>query len=223
MTFDQEKFNQFVLRYALGVREEAFTLRSGRHSHLYVNWRDALTSPRLLNQLRYMINDFFEDHGLFPNNILGVPEGMTAAAAYFQICRALAESSGGDVVTIRKVPKQYGHGKDSNYIGKISGKVVLLEDTTTSGTSLIETIEKIRVPEVTDITAIAFTDRMQIDDQRSVEQRVNSLGVDYFAMSKGTDLLRQAYAQGWINDDLALKLEQEYTKHGIEPLNLLRN
>jgi len=39
--FNQEKFNQFILENkVVGFFEEPITLKSGRLSHWYVNWRN---------------------------------------------------------------------------------------------------------------------------------------------------------------------------------------
>ena len=147
--FNQQKFNQFILENnVIGFFEEPITLKSGRLSFWYVNWRNVAQDVFLLDKLTDLVINFVEDLNLKPDCFYGVPEGATKLGILTQYKWAKKSSNFGLASHIlpmgRGKPKDHGDLKDRFFVGMPRGETVILEDVTTTGSSLLETIEKLK-------------------------------------------------------------------------------
>ena len=94
----------------------------------------------------------------------------------------------------RGKPKDHGDEKDRFFIGVPKGKVIILEDVTTTGYSPLKASTLLKIKEVSIIAAIGLTNRMEKGlDGKSVKESVEEKGVPYFQMSKLPELLFLAY------------------------------
>jgi orotate phosphoribosyltransferase len=90
----------------------------------------------------------------------------------------------------RGKPKDHGELKDKFFLGIPKGKVILLEDTTTTGGSMLKAIDDLIKNKVNIIAAIGLTNRNEIrDDGNTVEEAIKKKNVQYHAMSNAIDLL----------------------------------
>lgn len=198
MKFDQQAFNQFVIdNDVIGFFEEPITLKSGRQSNWYVNWRTISEDVFLMDQLSDFVIAFVQAEGLLPDCFYGVPEGATKLGLLTQFKWAKASAAYGRFSHCfpmgRAKPKEHGVPKDKYYIGAPSGQVIVLEDTTTTGLSLLNTIAALKEQQVTIMAAIGLTNRMEKrDDGRSVEQAIRDQGVRYLQLSGADQLLPAA-------------------------------
>lgn len=226
--FDQEKFNQFILENkVVGFFKEPITLKSGRQSFWYVNWRNVAEDPFLLDQLTDYVIDFIEDLGLKPDCLYGVPEGATKLGVISQYKWAKKSPNygpGSHILAMgRGKPKDHGEPKDRFFIGQPKGKVVILEDVTTTGSSLLETIDNLKQTEVQIIAAISLTNRMELrDDGKSVKEAVEEKGVPYFQMSNALELLPLVYQKIKPDQEIAKRVEEEFQEYGVEKLKFSR-
>ncbi|MFX1499145.1 MAG: hypothetical protein ACFFBH_16635, partial [Promethearchaeota archaeon] len=86
--------------------------------------------------------------------------------------------------------KDHGEIKDQMYLGVPKGRVIILEDVTTTGESLVQCIEGLQNNKVNVVAAISLTNRNEIrDDGKTVEEVVNEKRVKYYSMSLFTDLI----------------------------------
>lgn len=225
--FDQEKFNQFILEnQVVGFFEEPITLKSGRLSHWYVNWRNVTEDVFLSEQLADQIMAFVEDSELEPDCFYGVPEGATKLGIIIQYQWAKNSPNygpGSHILAMgRGKPKDHGEPKDRFFLGQPKGKVVILEDVTTTGSSLLETIDNLSEAKTQIIAAIGLTNRMELrDDRKSVKEVVEAKGVPYFQMSNALELLPLAYIKLKPREEIAKKVEEEFQKYGVKKLKLL--
>ncbi len=200
MVYDQERFNDFILEQkVIGFFKEPITLKSGKQSHWYVNWRSVTEDVRATEILAHYILEFVSEIGLMPDCFYGVPEGATKVALLTQYLWAKDYSNVYGVGTHclpmgRGKPKEHGEAKDRYFLGEPQGKIIVLEDVTTTGDSLLKTIDQLDVMNKSVLCAIGLTNRNEVfEDGRTVEKIFQGREVTYFAMSNAQDLLPRAY------------------------------
>jgi orotate phosphoribosyltransferase len=198
-SFNQAVFNDFVIKNkVIGIFNEPITLKSGRQSYWYVNWRTVAENVRLIDHLSDYVLwfvDALRSSGKLkdcPNCFYGVPEGATKIGLFSQFKYALrfsnCEREDTQILPMgRGKSKEHGSVSDRFFLGQPKGRVIVIEDVTTTGGSLIEEIERLRLLDgVQIIAAIGLTNRME----SNVEQRINEkFSIPYYAMSNALDLL----------------------------------
>lgn len=221
--FNQEKFNHFIIdNDVVGFFETPITLKSGRDSCWYVNWRDVSNDSFLLVELSNYVHDFTTSLGLEPDTFYGVPEGATKLAIYTQIEHAKKDyvfGKGSHVVAMgRGKTKEHGVTKNKYFLGEPRGKTVVLEDVTTTGGSLINTIDTLReLDDLEIIAAIGLTNRMELNKEGiSVDESLRKIGFSYFSMSKGTNLLQMANKKYNPSSEIRKHIEKEFKEYGVE-------
>ncbi|MFH1688215.1 MAG: hypothetical protein ABIE70_11935, partial [bacterium] len=147
--FDQQAFNEFVVHNKVyGFFDEPITLKSGRQSHFYVNWRTIVEDVRLTEILIEHVLAFVGDRPIEVDTFYGVPEGATKLGVLTQYTFARRQDNylvGSHVLSMgRAKPKDHGAPRDRFFVGAPKGKVVVIEDVTTTGGSLITTLEFLR-------------------------------------------------------------------------------
>ena len=122
----------------------------------------------------------------------------------------------------RANPKEHGSAKDRYFIGDPSdADVVVLEDVTTTGGSLIRTIDSLVEAGSNVIAAIGLTNKMEKrDDGLSVKEAIEAKGVPYHHLSSGLSLLPQAYQRSKPGEEIGRAIEQEFQRYGVEPLQI---
>lgn len=193
--FDTPAFTQFLLDHGVvGFFEKPVTLKSGRTSHWYVNWRKVAGDVSLLDHLADFVIAFVNDQGLSPDCFYGVPEGATKLGVVTQYKWARSQKNfgvGSHAFPMgRAKPKEHGVPADRYFVGEPRGNVIVLEDVTTTGGSLLTELDKLAEAKVNVIAAIGLTNRMERrDDGKSVAEAVAKKKVPYFAMSEAGDIL----------------------------------
>jgi orotate phosphoribosyltransferase len=225
--FNQQKFNQFVLENGVvGFFEEPITLKSGRLSHWYVNWRNVAEDVFLIDKLTDFVIDFIEDLNLKPDCFYGVPEGATKLGILAQYKWAKKSPNyapySHTLAMGRGKPKDHGEPKDRYFVGQPRGKTLILEDVTTTGSSLLETIENLIRARVQMIAAVGLTNRVELtNDGKSVGKAVEEKGISYLQMSDALELLPLAYKKLKPREEIAKKVEEEFQQYGVEKLKFL--
>ncbi len=224
--FNQAAFNQFILdNGVIGFHEKPITLKSGRQSHFYVNWRKPTEDAYLTEQLVNHIIAFTRHLGLEPNTFYGVPEGATKLGLFTQMewARQSPDYKPGSHVLAMGRGKQKEHGapQDRYFLGTPQGKVIVLEDVTTTGDSLLSTIDQLVSSKVEIIAAFGLTDRMELrNDGRSVSAVIAERDIPYRALSKATLLLPAAYNILKPREEIARAVETEFEQYSAAPLRL---
>ncbi|MCG7854842.1 MAG: orotate phosphoribosyltransferase [Methanoregulaceae archaeon] len=136
-----------LLREHGAVEYGDFTLASGAKSSYYLDVKTAITHPAVL----MAIGEEMARRELF-DVVAGVALGGVPIAV------ATAIASGKPYAIIRSTEKSYGKG--GRIIGSVSGKrVLLVEDVTTSGGSVIGGIEALRANGAVVETVVTVVDR----------------------------------------------------------------
>jgi len=216
--WEDEKFFDFILNNnIIGFFEEPIKLKSGRISYWYVNWRNVAEDVYLLDELTNYLIEYIQHLGLKPDCFYGVPEGATKLGILTQYKWAKKQKdyaqNAYSLCMGRGKPKEHGDIKDKFFLGVPKGKIVVLEDVTTTGGSLIETIDNLLELDVTIEAAIGLTNRNELrDDGKSVEEVVKEKGIKYYAMSNALDLLKRLSPES----DIARHVENYFQKYGIK-------
>ncbi len=226
--FSQEEFNRFIEENNVyGFFEEAITLKSGRKSHFYANWRNVVEDVWLTDRLTGFVISYVESIGLAVDTFYGVPEGATklGVVTQFKWAKRFANYSKGShaLAMGRAKPKDHGAPKDRYFVGMPRGNVVVLEDVTTTGGSLLRTLEGLIEAGVHVVGVISLTNRMEKrDDGLSVEEAVRKKGFPFYSMSSSLDLLPVMYKILDPGESIANAIEQEFKEYGVQELKLRR-
>ncbi len=217
---EKEKFYDFIIdNKVIGFYKEPVLLKSGRESPFYVNWRNISEDVYLTDKLTDYLLSYIKCLQLVPDCFFGVPEGATKLGiiTQFKWARKNRNYKPGifKLSMGRGRPKNHGEIKDRFYLGIPNGKVVILEDVTTTGVSLIQCIEDLQKLNVNVISAIGLTNRNEIrDDGKTVKQLVSEKGVKYFAMSNIIEILPKLNP----NKEIALLIENYFKKFGTRKI-----
>lgn len=218
--FDQKKFNQFVLDQGIvGFFPTPIKLVSGRMSSWYVNWRNVSQDVQLIDVLTDYLLDFVKERKIKFDCFYGTPDGATKLAVIAQYKWAKSQPNFGKKDYLlpmgRKVPKDHGEKKDRFFVGAPQGKVIVLEDVTTTGGSLLKAVNDLLDMGIQVVAAIALTNRNELmDDGRHISQALADKGIQYLAMSEGVDLIPLAL------DRIKKPILEEFKKYGQKEINL---
>ncbi len=224
MDFNQEEFNQFIVdNNVVGFFEQPIKLSSGRISHWYVNWR--INDVFLMDKLSDFVIAFVKSLGLQPDCFYGVPEGATKLGIITQHKWAKQSLSYGEMSHVlpmgRGKPKEHGDVKDRFFVGEPGGKVVVIEDVTTTGGSLIETLRGLKEAGTEVIGVISLTNRMEKrDDGLSVKEAVEREGFGFYNMSSSLELLPMIYNKLQPEKEIIKAIEAGFKEYGVEELKL---
>ena len=157
-----------------------FTLRSGKSSSWYIDARQTTFSGSGASVVGPAVLE------LVPDDVDCVG-GMTLGADPIAVATAVAASQAGrslDAFSIRKEIKDHGTG--GRLVGPVKpgSRVVVLEDTTTTGSALGEAIDALVEANVHVAKAIALVDR----SDGATRARVEALGIPYVAVVSPSDL-----------------------------------
>lgn len=225
--FNQEEFNEFVVKNnVIGFFENPIKLKSGRISNWYVNWR--INDVFLIEKLSDFVIKFTQDLGLNPDCFFGVPEGATKLGIITQHKWAKQSPNYGQESHIlpmgRGKPKEHGDIKDRYFVGEPKGKIILLEDVTTTGGSLLTTIDSLQQAGFSIMAAFGLTNRMEIrEDGKSVKQVIEAKGVPYYSLSNAIQLLPKAYKKLNPGEEIGRAIESEFEKYGVEKIKLKKS
>ena len=213
---EKENFNNFIVNNnIIGLFREPIKLKSGRLSFWYINWRNIASDVFLLDQLTDYIFLYINYLGLNPKCFYGVPEGATKIGIITQYKWAKNQEnykSGAYILSMgRGKQKEHGDPKDRFFLGVPNGETVIIEDVTTTGDSLVNTIKKLRELKVNIIAAIGLTNRNELrDDRKSVKEIILENDIQYYAMSNAFDLLPKLE----MTKEIADHIEAYFKKYG---------
>ncbi|MFX1447237.1 MAG: hypothetical protein ACFFCG_03790 [Promethearchaeota archaeon] len=225
MTWEIEKdnfYNFIVENNVVGFFDEALTLKSGRKSYWYVNWRTVAEDVFLLDKVSGFLLSFVKSLKIIPDCFYGVPEGATKLGVITQYKWAFNDKDikpGKYVLSMgRGKPKEHGALKDKYFLGIPKGKVILVEDTTTTGSSIIKAIDDLSDVNVNIVAAIGLTNRNEIrDDGDTVEEAIRKKKVQYYAMSNALDLIPRLNP----NPKISKHIKEYFKKYGTKEIKLL--
>ena len=231
----QEEFNQYLIdKDVIGFFDSPVTLKSGRNSNWYINFRTIAEDAMRLDVLTDFVVDFVAHSvnvKLLPENPLclyGVPEGATKAAIVAQMKWAKLSQGYGEgshpVPMGRAKPKEHGMPKDRLFVGAPRGATLVLEDVTTTGGSLLTALDNLAQAQVPVIGAIGFANRMERrDDSLSVAEAIQKIKIasnplTYLYMSSALDLLPLARKKKEPSLSVIAAIEKEFKDYGVSEI-----
>lgn len=182
MLEDKKKLIEaFVTKKAILFGE--FTLTSGKKSRYYINVKKLITEPKLLRLMSDMI--LKEAEGLEFDRVAGPELGAVPIAT------AVSLASERPLVIVRKKPK--GHGTRSMIEGEVQrgDKVLLVEDVTTTGKSVLRAASVIESlgGEIVGICVI-------VDREEGAEDRIKGEGYRFMSLLKVSELMNESETKG---------------------------
>lgn len=204
-----------------------FTLKSGRKSPFFMNAGAYVTGSQLKKLGEYYAKAIHEKYGddfdvLFGPAYKGIPLGVVTAIAY-------SELYGKEIryCSDRKEEKDHGADKGS-FLGselKDGDRVVMIEDVTTSGKSMEETVPKVKgAANVTILGLMVSLNRMEVGKggEKSALEEVQELyGFDANAIVTMEEVVEHLYNKPYkgriiIDDTLKAKIDAYYEMYGVK-------
>ena len=108
-----------------------FVLSSGKESDYYINIKKLITNPKALRLIASLMKLKAEELGLEYNKIAGPELGAVPIAV------SLALETGKPILIVRKKKKSYGTGRQIEGVVEEGDRVLLVEDVTTTGNSVL--------------------------------------------------------------------------------------
>jgi len=133
VNIDQKKHLIALLKANDVIKFGKFTLSSGRESDYYVDMKKAITDPEILSCVAKIIFDKIKDENI--DKIAGPALGA------IPIATAVSLHSGIPMLMIRKSQKDYGTSKLVEGEIQEKDRIVVVEDVTTTGNSLLKAIK----------------------------------------------------------------------------------
>ena len=203
-----------------------FTLKSGRKSPFFMNAGGYVTGSQLMKLGEYYAKAIHETYGddfdvLFGPAYKGIPIAVVTAVAYSKLY-------GKEVryCSDRKEEKDHGADKGS-FLGstlKDGDRVVMIEDVTTSGKSMEETVPKVRgAADVTIVGLMVSLNRMEKGKgtKSALEEIKDLYGFETAAIVSMADVTECLYnkpynGKVYIDDTLKAAIDAYYEQYGAE-------
>ena len=202
-----------------------FTLKSGRKSPFFMNAGAYVTGSQLMRLGEYYAKAIHETYGddfdvLFGPAYKGIPISVVTAVAYSNLY-------GKEVryCSDRKEEKDHGADKGS-FLGsklKDGDRVIMIEDVTTSGKSMEETVPKVRdAADVKILGLMVSLDRMEVGlggEKCALDEIKDKYGFDANAIVSMADVVehlynRQCRGRVYIDDALKNAIDEYYKVYG---------
>ena len=204
-----------------------FTLKSGRKSPFFMNAGAYVTGSQLMKLGEYYAKAIHDRYGddfdvLFGPAYKGIPLAVVTAIAY-------SELYGKEIryCSDRKEEKDHGADKGS-FLGsslRDGDRVIMIEDVTTSGKSMEETVPKVRgAADVTIVGLMVSLDRMEVGKggvKKALDEVKELYGFDTAAivtMDEVVECLWNKECEGKvvIDDTLKAAIDAYYEQYGAK-------
>lgn len=158
------------------VKHGSFTLASGKKSDFYIDIKNAYTKPEVLREITKEMAGLIKNEKV--DKIAGVAVGAVPLAA------ALSLESGLPFLIVRKELK--GHGTGNKIEGELRAgeKVIIVEDVTTTGESVLKAVEVIR-----GVNALCDKVVVVVDRNEGARERLASHGITLLPLTTTRELL----------------------------------
>ncbi len=152
-----------------------FVLTSGAISDYYIDIKKASTDPMILKDIAKRMSDYVNGYEILA--------GMELGAVPLVV--ALALETGIPYVIIRKEKREHGTGKQIEG-GEVAGKnVLIVEDVTTSGGSVVKTIQILRENNAEVDRVLAVVDR-----ESGAREILQKLEVEFIPLVSVSEILK---------------------------------
>ena len=205
----------------------SFTLKSGRQSPFFMNAGGYVTGSQLKKLGEYYAKAIHNTYGddfdvLFGPAYKGIPLAVVTAMAY-------SELYGKEVryCSDRKEEKDHGADKGSFLGSKLQDgdRVIMIEDVTTSGKSMEETVPKVRgAADVTIVGLMVSLNRMEVGkggEKVALDEVKDLYGFETAAIVDMNDVVealwnKEVNGEVVIDDTIKAAIDEYYAQYGVK-------
>ena len=165
-----------LLKECGAIQFGRFVLTSGAVSDYYIDIKKASTNPKILEKIAEAMAEYTEGYDLIAGMELGAVPLVVALSLETNI----------PYVIIRKEKREHGTSKQIEG-GEVKGKkVLIIEDVTTSGGSVVKTIKIIRENQgiVDEVLAV-------VDRESGAEEKLKNADVSFIPLLSVSDILKK--------------------------------
>ena len=224
----KKEFIDFMLECQV-LKFGSFTLKSGRQSPFFMNAGAYVTGSQLARLGEFYAKAIHDNFGddfdvLFGPAYKGIPLATACVIAYSKLYGKEIK-----YCSDRKEEKDHGADKGSllGYKIKDGDRVVIIEDVTTSGKSIEETLPKIKAQEtvpggikiVGEIVSLDRREKAPDSDKSALEVITEKHGFPVKAIVTMNDVIDALYTNGnktVITDDLMKQIDTYYKQWGCK-------
>ena len=222
----KQEFIEFMVESQV-LKFGEFTLKSGRKSPFFMNAGAYVTGSQLKRLGEFYARAIHDRYGddfdvLFGPTYKGIPISVVTAIAY-------SELYGKEIryCSDRKEEKDHGADKGS-FLGsrpKDGDRVVMIEDVTTSGKSMEETVPKVRgAADVKIVGLMVSLDRMEVGkggEKCALEEVKDLYGFETGAIVTMKEVVEYLYNREYngkvvIDDALKAAIDAYYQQYGVK-------
>lgn len=204
-----------------------FTLKSGRKSPFFMNAGAYVTGSQLMKLGEYYAKAIHDRYGddfdvLFGPAYKGIPIGVVTAVAFSQLY-------GKEVRYCSDRKEEKDHGADKGaFLGsklKDGDRVVMIEDVTTSGKSMEETVPKVKgAADVEIIGLMVSLNRMEVGlggEKSALDEIKENYGFNACAIVTMEEVVEHLYNKPYkgtviIDDALKAAIDNYYAQYGCK-------
>ena len=204
-----------------------FTLKSGRKSPFFMNAGGYVTGSQLKKLGEYYAKAIHSVYGddfdvLFGPAYKGIPLSVVTAIAY-------SELYGKEIRYCSDRKEEKDHGADTgSFLGsklKDGDRVIMIEDVTTSGKSMEETVPKVKgAADVTIVGLMVSLDRMEVGkggEKKALDEVKELYGFPTSAIVSMADVVEHLYNRPYngqvvIDDGLKASIDAYYEQYGAK-------
>jgi len=165
-----------LLKECGAIQFGRFVLTSGAISDYYIDIKKASTSPNILEKIAQAMAEYAEGYDLLAGMELGAVPLVVALSLETKI----------PYVIIRKGERRHGTGKQIEGGNVKNKKILVIEDVTTSGGSLVKTLKILRENQgkVDEVLVV-------VDRESGAEERLRDLDVSFIPLLSVSDILKK--------------------------------
>jgi orotate phosphoribosyltransferase len=165
-----------MLKQCGAIQFGHFVLTSGAVSDYYIDIKKASTSPSTLRRIAKNMASYAKDYDLLAGMELGAVPLVVALSLETDI----------PYVIVRKQKREHGTGKQIEGRKVENKKVLIVEDVTTSGGSVLKTISALR-------GAKAIVDKVLVvvDREGGAIDKIQQLDVDFVPLLSVSDIIKK--------------------------------
>jgi len=165
-----------LLKECGAIQFGRFVLTSGAISDYYIDIKKASASPNVLRKIALAMAEYAEGYDLLAGMELGAVPLVVALSLETKI----------PYVIIRKGERGHGTGKQIEGGNVKNKKVLVIEDVTTSGGSLVKTLKILRENQgkVDEVLVV-------VDRESGAEERLRDLDVSFIPLLSVSDILKK--------------------------------
>jgi len=165
-----------LLKDCEAIRFGRFVLTSGAVSDYYIDIKKASTNPKILQKIAEMMSEYAKGYDLIAGMELGAVPLVTALSLQTNI----------PFVIIRKEKKEHGTVKQIEGYDVKEKRVLVVEDVTTSGNSVVKTINIIRQN-----YGIVDEVLVVVDRESGAEKKLLDLDVSFIPILSVSEILKK--------------------------------